>query len=73
MNARTIGRYVVRREGRVFLRMSQGHCAALRARQGHFSCRIYGERPNVCRVVEPGNRECLTARQRHGFSVEESA
>jgi Fe-S-cluster containining protein len=73
MSGRTAGRYVVRQKGRVYLRMTHGHCAALHARQGHFSCRIYGERPNVCRVVEPGNRECLAARKKHGFTVEESA
>jgi Fe-S-cluster containining protein len=73
MSARTVGRYVVRLQGRVYLRMQQGHCAALHARQGHFSCRIYSERPKVCHVVEPGNRECLTARRKRGLAVEESA
>jgi Fe-S-cluster containining protein len=52
--------------------MTHGHCSALHARQGHYSCRIYGERPNVCRVVEAGNRECLAARKKHGFPVEDA-
>ena len=73
MSPRTAGRYVVRREGRVYLRMTMGHCSALHARQGHYSCRIYGERPRVCRSVEAGNRECLAARRRHGFTVAEQA
>ncbi len=73
MSARTAGRYVVRLQERVYLRMTNGRCAALHARQGHYSCRIYGERPNVCKVVGPGNRGCLTARRKHGFPVEEQA
>jgi Fe-S-cluster containining protein len=55
------------RRGRRFLRMVNGHCAALHARQGHFSCRIYKERPTPCRVVEAGSRECLDARRRRGL------
>jgi Fe-S-cluster containining protein len=64
----TSARYIVRRRDRVFLRMLHGHCAALHARQGHFSCRIYRMRPTPCRVVEPGGRECLDARRRHGLA-----
>ncbi len=67
MGARTQGRYVVKRRERMFLRMTHGRCAALHARQGHFSCRVYAERPSPCRVVEPGGRECLDARRRHGI------
>jgi Fe-S-cluster containining protein len=66
-DGRTLGRYVVRRHDRVFLRMVQGHCAALHARQGHFSCRIYSMRPTPCHVVEAGGRECLDARRRRGI------
>jgi hypothetical protein len=68
MSARTQGRYVVERRDRRFLKMVHGRCAALHARQGHFSCRIYAERPSPCRVVEPGGRECLDARRRHGIA-----
>ena len=57
---------MVKRHDRMFLRMLHGHCAALHARQGHFSCRMYAERPTPCRVVEPGGRECLDARRRLG-------
>jgi Fe-S-cluster containining protein len=66
MGARDASRYVIRRGDRLWLRMVNGHCAALRARQGHFSCRIYGGRPSVCHVVEQGSRECLDARRRRG-------
>ncbi len=66
MSPRVQGRYVTKRRDRMFLRMTHGRCAALHARQGHFSCRVYAERPNPCRVVEPGGRECLDARRRRG-------
>jgi Fe-S-cluster containining protein len=68
MSPRHSSRYVVRASGRVWMRMVNGHCAALKARQGHFSCRIYGSRPNVCHVVEAGSRECLDARRRRGIA-----
>ncbi len=67
MAPRHAARYVVERRERAFLKMVNGRCAALRARQGHFSCRIYGERPLVCQVVEAGSRECLDARRRRGL------
>ncbi len=66
MRVQTQARYVEQRGDRAWLKMLHGHCAALRARQGHFSCRMYGERPNVCRVVTEGSRECLDARKRRG-------
>ena len=67
MSARTAGRLVVKRKDRMFLKMVHGRCAALHARQGHFSCRVYAERPTPCRVVTPGDRECIDARRRHGI------
>jgi Fe-S-cluster containining protein len=66
MDRRSASRYVVHSGGRLYLKMVNGHCAALHARQGHYSCRIYGIRPTVCHVVEPGSRECLVARRRRG-------
>ncbi len=69
MPAQIASRYVVRRAERLFLRMLHGHCAALHARQGHYSCRVYGARPTVCRIVEAGSRECLDARRRRGLSA----
>ena len=68
LGAQLAARYVVRRGDRVWLKMVHGHCAALHARQGHFSCRIYSARPAVCRTVEAGSRECLDARRRRGVS-----
>jgi Fe-S-cluster containining protein len=67
MTAQARSRYVVRSGGRVYMKMVSGHCAALHARQGHFSCRVYGMRPNVCQVVEASSRECLDARRRRGI------
>jgi Fe-S-cluster containining protein len=68
MSPNVVGRYVVERRDRRFLRMVHGHCAALHARQGHYSCRIYAARPTPCHVVEAGSRECLDARRRYGRS-----
>jgi Fe-S-cluster containining protein len=67
LSPRAQSRYVVKRAGRVFMKMVNSHCAALHARQGHYSCRVYGTRPNVCHVVEAGSRECLAARSRRGL------
>jgi Fe-S-cluster containining protein len=63
---------VVKRKDRMFLRMVHGRCAALHARQGHYSCRMYAERPTPCHVVEQGSRECLDARRRHGVEERRS-
>jgi len=68
MSRQIESRYVEQRGDRAWLRMLHGHCSALRARQGHYSCRIYGARPSVCRVVEAGSRECLDARRRRGVA-----
>gem|GEM_PF-4947084 len=67
MTKQVMSRHVVMRGGRRFLKMVHGHCAALRARQGHYSCRMYGMRPTPCHVVAVGSRECLDARRRRGF------
>jgi Fe-S-cluster containining protein len=67
MSPTVAARYVIRRGDRLWLKMVHGRCAALHARQGHFSCRIYGVRPTPCHVVEAGSRECLDARRRRGF------
>ena len=69
MSRATEGRYVERRGDRLWLKMVHGRCAALHARQGHYSCRIYGARPSVCRVVTSGSRECLDARRRRGVTA----
>lgn len=50
---------------RVFMRMKQGHCAALQLeapREGggtsRFVCSIYETRPQVCRDLARGSAEC---------------
>jgi Fe-S-cluster containining protein len=68
MTRQTRSKMIVRHGDRRYLRMLNGHCAALRARAGHFACRMYAERPLPCRVVEAGSRECLLARERRGIS-----
>ncbi len=68
MSRGTRARMVVRHGERRYLRMLNGHCAALRARRGHYACRIYDERPTPCQRVEVGSRECLSARVRRGIA-----
>lgn len=48
---------------RAYLRMKAGRCAALEFRtdaagEGHFLCRIYDQRPQVCRDLGRGSPEC---------------
>jgi Fe-S-cluster containining protein len=33
-------------------------CIALEAKDGRFSCRVYGKRPQVCRDLERGSPAC---------------
>jgi len=51
---------------RAFMRMTDGHCAALvidgRSRQ--FVCSVYLDRPQVCRDLERGSGACLAERDR---------
>ena len=43
-------------------------CAALDGAVGAaVSCRVYEQRPSPCREVEPGDEQCVKARQRHGL------
>jgi len=54
---------------RVFMRMADGHCAALAVRVGpdgiaHHRCTIYAERPQVCRDLERGSPHCEAERLR---------
>src|SRR5262245_48693972 len=66
MNRQTQSRFVVDVGPRKYMKMVHGHCAALHARQGHYSCRVYKMRPKACQIVEPGSRECLVARKKRG-------
>ena len=45
---------------RAYMRMRDGHCAALRvdASAGAFVCTAYERRPRICRDLERGSPEC---------------
>lgn len=48
---------------RAFMRMREGHCAALELRHtedgaSEFFCGIYARRPQICRDLERGSPEC---------------
>lgn len=47
-------------EGRRYLRMQDGHCAALRIDPvtRRFACSIYDSRPDACRWLERGSSHC---------------
>jgi Fe-S-cluster containining protein len=46
-------------ENRCYLRMNDGHCAALSVtEQGQFFCSIYEKRPAICREISPGDPQC---------------
>ena len=49
------------KDNRCFLRMEDGHCAALRVdrERGELPCSIYALRPETCRSFERGSPECL--------------
>ncbi len=57
---------------RAFMRMQDGHCAALDVRRDaagarDFFCTIYAQRPQVCRALERGSPECEGERAtKHG-------
>lgn len=48
----------------VYLRMEDGHCAALElgAAAGDFACRVYDRRPAICRELGRGTPACLGER-----------
>src|SRR5436305_3970826 len=50
------------------MRCEGDRCSALSGQVGvATSCRIYVDRPEVCRTCMPGDIECQTARKRHGL------
>jgi Fe-S-cluster containining protein len=56
-----------------FMKNEGGRCAGLDvSTPGLFPCSVYDERPEDCRIVEPGSPACLEARRlgRLGSSVE---
>jgi Fe-S-cluster containining protein len=59
-----------------FMRMSDGHCAALKIRapggEGpHFFCSVYDLRPEICRILERGSAECLGELETKAAEVEQ--
>lgn len=49
---------------RAYLRMVNGHCAALvvEADSGQLFCSVYEARPQICRDLTRGSAECLAER-----------
>jgi Fe-S-cluster containining protein len=44
---------------RCYMQIDDGHCAALQIQEnGRFVCRIYPQRPDVCRSLERGSGSC---------------
>ena len=59
---------------RAFMRMHEGHCAALEVRrtptgQPDYFCSIYDQRPQLCRQLERGSPECAAEIERKGARV----
>jgi Fe-S-cluster containining protein len=51
-------------EPRRFMKMENGHCAALEiSPSGRFTCTIHEHRPTVCRSLEPLTSPCLDAQR----------
>jgi Fe-S-cluster containining protein len=61
-------RLVVWDGNRAYLRLEDGHCAALRidADAGQFFCTIYESRPTICRELGRGSPECGGERETKG-------
>lgn len=50
------------------MRVRKGSCIALKGTIGScVSCQIYDSRPRVCRDFNPGEADCLFAREREGI------
>ena len=59
---------------RAFMRMREGHCAALAVRRdaenrAEFFCTIYDRRPQICRDLARGSAECEADRETKGAHV----
>lgn len=53
----------VRKEGSLYLRMHNGHCAQLAHADGDWVCQVYPDRPSPCRELTRGSPECLEERR----------
>ena len=52
------------------MRCEGDRCSALKGEVGKSTgCSIYAVRPEVCRACQPGDPECLIARQHYGLPV----
>lgn len=52
-------------EPRRFMKMTHGHCSALRTDvPSQFLCAVYEDRPMLCHALVPGSAPCLEARAR---------
>ena len=49
-------------DGARYMKMVDGHCAALTFRAGRFVCSVYQHRPAVCRALDRGSVECFAER-----------
>ena len=48
---------------RAYMRLADGHCAALRIElSGRFVCSVYETRPDACRDLERGSPQCAGER-----------
>ncbi len=56
------------RGNRAFMRLEDGHCAALviDTQSGQFRCKIYDKRPEACRALARGSGECAAEREAKG-------
>jgi Fe-S-cluster containining protein len=48
---------------RCYMRMEHGHCASLEVSAGRYACRIYEQRPAICRALERGSPSCTAERE----------
>jgi Fe-S-cluster containining protein len=51
-------------EPELFMRVVDGHCAALNVTGPNRGCSIYEDRPMLCRALAVGSSSCLEARER---------
>ncbi len=61
-------------ENRAYMRMTEGHCAALAVRQDEagsrvFFCTAYERRPQACRALGRGSPECAAELERKAGAV----
>ena len=53
-----------------FMKMTQGHCCALRTDvPNRFLCAVYEDRPVLCQALKRGGESCLQARARRGIGA----